>query len=330
MRFSENSDRKREIARRLRACSSVAITCHLRPDGDCIGSALGLMHSLKLLGKRAEIYNMDPTPCFLKKLPGALEIKTGEIPPDFQCVVFMETSALKRSGQKRKGNFSIHIDHHRTSEEFADLNWIEAHRSSVGEMVFELLMEYNFPIDEKVATCLYAAIFSDTGGFRFSNTSALSLKYASLLVQAGADPSHVSRIILESHKREEIILLQKMLATLTFHPSGKVASVFLLREFLRELGLQLHDVETETMMNILRSVEEVEIAMIFKELEEGFRVSLRSKGRADVGRLAEAYGGGGHPQAAGFNINLPAEEALQEVYEKIEEMFPWVKEPELS
>ncbi len=328
MRSSENSEKKREIARRLRECSSVAITCHLRPDGDCIGSALGLMHSLRLLGKRAEVYNVDPTPCFLKKLPGAGEIKLGEVPPDFQCVVFMETSALDRSGQRWKGDFSIHIDHHRTSEEFADLNWIEPDRSSVGEMVFELLMEYNFPIDEKVATCLYAAIFSDTGGFRFSNTSALSFKYASFLVQAGADPARVSRIILESHRREEIFLLQRMLSTLRFHPSGKVVAVFLFRKFLQELNLQLHDVETETVMNILRSVEDVEIAMIFKELEKGFRVSLRSKGKADVGLLAEAYGGGGHPQAAGFNINLPPEKALQEVYQRIEEMFPWVRKPE--
>jgi len=328
MRSSENSGKKKEIARRLKECSSVAITCHLRPDGDCIGSALGLMHSLRLAGKRAEIYNMDPTPYFLKKLPGAHEIKSGEIPPDFDCVVFVETSALERSGQSRKGKFSIHIDHHRTSEEFADLNWIEPHRSSVGEMIFELLMEYNFPIDDKVATCLYAAIFSDTGGFRFSNTSALSLKYASFLVQAGADPARISRIILESHRREEIYLLQKMLSTLRFHPSGRIVTVFLLRRFLQELNLSLHDVETETVMNILRSVEEVEIAMIFKEMERGFRVSLRSKGRADVGRLAEAYGGGGHPQAAGFNIDLPAEEALEAVYKKIEEMFPWVKKPE--
>ncbi len=328
MRSSENSEKKKEIASKLRECSSVAITCHLRPDGDCIGSALGLMLSLRKLGKRADVYNMDPTPCFLKKLPSALEIKEGKIPDGYSCVVFMETSAAERSGQDPDGVFTIHIDHHRTSEEFADINWIEPHRSSVGEMVFELLMEYGFPIDRDIATCLYAAIFSDTGGFRFSNTSSLSLKYASLLVQAGADPAHVSRIILESHKKEEIILLQKMLSTLRFHPSGRVASVFLFRKFLEELGLQLHDVETETAMNILRSVEEVEIVIIFKELEKGFRISLRSKGRADVGLLAESFGGGGHPQAAGFNLNLNPEEALRVVYKKIEEMFPWVKKQE--
>ena len=328
MKFSGNSGKKKEIASKLRECSSVAITCHLRPDGDCIGSALGLMLSLRKLGKRADIYNMDPTPCFLKKLPHAHEIKMGRIPDSYDCVVFMETSAAERSGQNPSGMFTIHIDHHRTSEEFAHINWIEPHRSSVGEMIFELLMEYGFPIDEDVATCLYAAIFSDTGGFRFSNTSALSLKYASLLVQAGANPAHVSRIILESHRKEEIFLLQKMLSTLRFHPSGKVASVFLLREFLEELQLEIHDVETETVMNILRSVEEVEIAIIFKELERGFRVSLRSKGRADVGLLAEAFAGGGHPQAAGFNLELPPEEALEKVYEKIEEMFPWVKKQE--
>ncbi len=325
MKFSENSGKKRDIASKLRECSSVAITCHLRPDGDCIGSALGLMLSLRKLGKKADIYNMDPTPCFLKKLPHAHEIKIGGIPEDYDCVVFMETSAAERSGQDPDGVFTIHIDHHRTSEEFAHINWIEPHRSSVGEMVFELLMEYGFPMDKDVATCLYAAIFSDTGGFRFSNTSALSLKYASLLVQAGANPAHVSRIILESHRKEEIFLLQKMLSTLRFHTSGKIASVFLLKEFLEELHLEIHDVETETVMNILRSVEEVEIAMIFKEIEKGFRVSLRSKGKADVGLLAEAFGGGGHHQAAGFNLDLPADEALEKVYEKIEEMFPWVK-----
>ncbi len=325
MNSLKNSEIKKKIVEKLKSCNSVAITCHLRPDGDCIGSALGLMLSLREIGKRAEIYNMDPTPCFLKKLPGAEEIKNGKIPEGFECIVFMETSALERSGQENPDAITIHIDHHRTSEEFAHINWIEADRSSVGEMIFELLLENGMPITREIATCLYAAIFSDTGGFRFSNTTPRALKYASLLAGAGADPSRISRILLESHKKEEIFLLRKILETVRFNETGKIIAAFIKRKFLEELSLSLQNVESESIMNILRSVEEVEVALLFKELDNGYRVSLRSKDNVDVGRIAESFDGGGHPQAAGFNINLPQEEALNTVFKRIEEMFPWVK-----
>lgn len=328
MSFLRNSEIKKKIIEKLRSCNSIAITCHLRPDGDCIGSALGLMLSLRELGKRVEIYNVDPTPCFLQKLPGAEKIKRGKVPGGFECVVFMEASALERSGHDEADGFTIHIDHHRTSEEFAHINWIEADRSSVGEMIFELLLENGMPITSDVATCLYAAIFSDTGGFRFSNTTPRALKYASFLAGAGAEPSMISRILLESHKKEEIYLLRRILETIRFNETGKIVAAFIKREFLNEFSLGLQDVESESIMNILRSVEDVEVALLFKELDNGFRVSLRSKDNVDVGRIAESFDGGGHPQAAGFNINLPAKEALETVFRRIEEMFPWVKKQE--
>lgn len=324
----KNSEIKRKIVEKLRSCNSIAITCHLRPDGDCIGSALGLMLSLRKQGKRVEIYNVDPTPYFLRKLPGAKEIKQGKVPAEFECIVFMETSALERSGHEGANGFTIHIDHHRTSDKFAHINWIEADRSSVGEMIFELLLENAMPITRDVATCLYAAIFSDTGGFRFSNTTPRALKYASFLAGAGAEPSMISRILLESHKREEILLLRKILETIRFNETGKIVAAFIKRKFLNEFSLELQDVESESIMNILRSVEEVEVALLFKELDNGFRVSLRSKNNVDVGRIAESFDGGGHPQAAGFNINLPEEKALETVFKRIEEMFPWVKKQE--
>ncbi|MCD6454701.1 MAG: bifunctional oligoribonuclease/PAP phosphatase NrnA [Candidatus Aminicenantes bacterium] len=320
-----NLEIKKKIAEKLKKSKSVAITCHLRPDGDCIGTALALMLSLREMGKIADVFNVDTTPRFLKKLPAAGEIKIGKIPEGFECIVFMETSALERSGQTRGSSFTIHIDHHRTSESFADLNWIEADRSSVGEMIFELLMENNFPFNKDIATCLYAAIFSDTGGFRFSNTTPRALKYASLLVEAGAQPNKVSRILLENHKEEELLLLRRILDTLKFNESHKIVAGFLMRDFLREISIDLHDLETEFIMNILRAVDKVEVVLLFKELEDGYRVSLRSKSNVDVGKIAEYFGGGGHPQAAGFSINLSKDEALTTVFKTIEEMFPWVK-----
>ncbi len=319
---------KREIAKKLKSCKKIAVTCHLRPDGDCIGTALGLMHSLTLMGKEVSIFNIDPTPTFLSKLPGAEKIKIGKIPDGFDCAVFVETSGLERSGQDPPSTFTIHIDHHRTSEEFARLNWIEPDRSSVGEMVFELFLENGFPIDKKCATCLYAAIFSDTGGFRFSNTTPKVLKYSSLLAQAGAIPSYVSKLLLESHKKEEIFLLRKILGTVIFNGSGKIVAAFIMRSFLREFSLNLSDIETESIMNILRSIADIEVILLFKELDKGFRISLRGKGMVDVGKVAELFKGGGHPQAAGFNIELGKEEAIKKIFSKIEEIFPWVKKQE--
>ncbi len=322
---------KSEIIKILKEKNSFALTCHIRPDGDTIGAALGLKKTLEAAGKRAEIYNADPTPSFLRKLPGTEEIRNGRIPAhEFDCVIFIETSDFERSGQGELSHpLTIHIDHHTTSQKFAHLNWIDPGYSSVGEMVYELLKEGGFKIPPEAASCLYAAIFSDTGGFRFSNTSARSLRYASELVELGAVPSQVARLIYESHRKEEIQLLVKVLSTLDFDSTGKLASMFIFKSFLDELGLSLQDLETESILNVPRSIEEVEVVILFKQVDEHrYRVSLRSKSKVNVRIIAEKFGGGGHSQAAGFFLDMDYPQIRTFVYDKIKEINPWLKEQE--
>lgn len=320
---------KGEIVKALKEFSSFVIACHIRPDGDTIGAALGLKRCLELEGKKVEIFNADPTPKFLHKLPGAEAIKVGKVPEeDFECLIFMETSDYERSGLPLFSSpFTIHIDHHKTSHRFANINWIDPSYSSVGEMVYELMKEGKFKIDRQAATCFYAAIFSDTGGFRFSNTTSRSLQYASELVELGANPSEVARLIYESHSRKEIELLVRVLSTLHFDETGKIASIVIFKKFLEELELSLQDLETESILNVPRSVEEVEVILLFKQLEEKkYRVSLRSKSRVDVRVIAESFGGGGHAQAAGFFLDMDYPEIRNFVYDKIKEINPWLKE----
>ncbi len=320
---------KAEIVKALRKYSSFVIACHIRPDGDTIGAALGLKRCLEMEGKKVEIFNADPTPKFLQKLPGAETINVGKVPEEnFECLIFMETSDYERSGLPPiHSPFSIHIDHHKTSQRFADLNWIDPSYSSVGEMVYELMKEGNFKIDRQAATCFYAAIFSDTGGFRFSNTTSRSLQYASELAKLGANPSEVAQLIYESHSRKEIELLVRVLSTLHFDETGRIASMFIFKRFLQELNLSLQDLETESILNVPRSVEEVEVILLFKQLEEKkYRVSLRSKSKVDVRIIAESFGGGGHAQAAGFFLDMSYPEIRNFVYDKIKEINPWLKE----
>ncbi len=282
---------------------SFGITTHVRPDGDGIGSSLGLCWLLRSLGKTAEIFVRGGVPHSYRQLPGAEEIlEVTEINKNYDAVFVIECSDLARPEIKNLENqFTVNIDHHVTSEHFGSINWIDPTASAVGEMIYNLCKAIGGRVSPEIAECVYMALVTDTGSFHYSNTTDRTLKLASELVRAGAKPAEISEAVYNSYSWSRIELMGKVLATVKRDPSGKVA---LLRQtLLMAQQSEATNGDNNGFANIPLSAKEVEAVVYMRESETNcFRVSLRSKGDVNVARVAEKFGGGGHKNAAGCSI----------------------------
>lgn len=290
----------------LASAPSVAVLSHVNPDGDAIGSTLAAALALRDAGKRTAAFNADPVPPGLRHLPGAAEVR-GEPARDetFACYLVLDTSDLGRTGGllDRRGADAVvlNVDHHAGNTRFGDVNWIEPAASSAGEMVYCLLQEVGLPISGAAAANLYAAILTDTGGFQYRNTTAESLRVAAELVRAGAVPEEIARGLTANREPGEWRLLSEVLAGLGLAAGGRVAWIEITAAARQRAGVGL-DV-TEDFIQYPRNLAGVRIAVAFKEVAaDEIRVSLRSSGPVDVAKLAGAFGGGGHRNAAGCTI----------------------------
>lgn len=313
---------KLEIARKIQASHHIAITSHLRPDGDSIYTSLALAEMLDLLGKKVQVVNHDPLPFPFYEFPETARIKRGQIDPEgLDLVILLECVDVSRSGQTGIDHLpKINIDHHYSNSPYADLNWIDPEASAVGEMVYELLEPLGLRPTPRIAEFLYAAIFSDTGSFQFSNTSARALYTCYRLAEAGANPNAIAEKLLNNNTAAKVRLLGKVLTSLKINRAGNLAMLSMFRRDIEEVGLK--DVDVEDITTIARSIKGVEMVIFFKEMEPGvFRVSLRSKGQANSALVAESYGGGGHMHAAGFTVYGEYEKLSREIPLAVEEIL---------
>jgi bifunctional oligoribonuclease and PAP phosphatase NrnA len=293
-----------------------AITTHVRPDGDGIGSSLGLWCLLKSLGKQVEVVISDEIPDSYTQLPGAAEIrKIAEIDRDYDAVFVMECSDMSRPGiAALEREFVVNIDHHATCEHFGTINWIDPTASAVGEMIYNLCKAIGGRVSKEIAECVYMALVTDTGSFHFPNTSDRTLKVASELVKAGAKPSEISEAVYNSYSWSRLALMQRVIATMRRSADGKIAWMRQTMEMADETGAVNGD--NNGFVNIPLTAREVEASFYVREIEPGnYRVSLRSKGDVNVALIAENFGGGGHKNAAGCRLEGrwdEVEQALEE------------------
>lgn len=301
---------------------SFLITSHERPDGDALGSELALYHMLKAGGKRARVYNQDQTPADYRFLPGAGVIVHELLPKEsFDAAFILDCSDLDRVGREagriRKISPLVNIDHHVSNGAFCDVRLLDAEASSTGELIYRLAEAMTLTLTPEMATNLYAAILTDTGGFRYGNTSRDCLLIAGRLVESGAHPQWISENIYENVPLVKIRLLVVVLESLALDLNGRVGSMIVTQENLAATGaLQEH---TEGFVDLPRTIEGVEISVLFSELEKNyFKLSLRSKGRFNVERVAGKFGGGGHVNAAGCRIRGDISTVKQRVWAQIE------------
>ena len=297
----------------------VAITSHLRPDGDSICTGLALAGMIKLMGKQAGIINHDPTPYPFCHMPEARKIRIGQIPSTgTDLIILLECANVERSGMKNLGGISkINIDHHYSNDNYADINWIEPEAAAVGEMVFLLGENMGIPFTPKIAGHLYCAIVSDTGSFQFSNTTARAFEVCHKLVKLGASPIKATEFLFNTNSPEKIKLLGQVLSRIEINRRGNIATIAMFKKDLA--ALRLKEIDTEDITTLARSIKGIEIVLFFKEMgRDTFRVSIRSKRGANAAAIAEFFDGGGHVHAAGFTAFGRHEQLMKEIPRKIE------------
>lgn len=296
-----------EIVRMINSYQNFLITSHIRLDGDAIGSELAMYHTLRNMGKKAVVYNQDETPEIYRFLPGSDSIvNTLEFPESFDVVFVLDCSKIDRMGNESSRVSAaikkmINIDHHISNGGFCDISLIDTEVSSTGEILYKLFEKMGVALTENIAINLYTAILTDTGSFRYSNTGKDTFTIAGKLVEKGADPQRIAERIYEMNPPAKIKLLTKVLETLDSDWNGKISSIVVTQKMLEDTGaLPEH---TEGFVDFVRSIEGVEVAVLYNEISENnFRISLRSKGKTNVERVAGEFGGGGHSNASACMI----------------------------
>ena len=295
---------KEKIARILDDAKSVACFFHKNPDGDAVGSALAVRN---FFGPKVKVYCPGKLPEIFSFLPAASEIIQYS---DFDVVEPAEVFLVVDCGdEKRVPGFDrtktervLVIDHHETNSNFGDLNLVEPDRSSTAEIVYDVIKTLDRPISKEVAECLFTGLYTDTGGFRYSDTTAQTFQTAKELVELGAEPWKVAVNIYESNPVRRLRLLGECLNTLRLHLDGKVATLHVTLDMYERTGALVED--TEDFVNYARSIKGVEVGVFVREREEGgVKISLRSKGRVNVAEIAKRFGGGGHFNAAGCEMD---------------------------
>lgn len=311
----------RKIAEELQSGFRFLISTHINPEGDAIGSALALNLALKDLGKEVRVLIQDPTPEGLTFLPGAGEI-LHQAPEKggFDLAFALDCGEKSRLGEefaKVKGiGKIINIDHHVSNHYFGDVNLVDPLASSTAEVIYDLLRTIPLAMSPAVAENVYVGILTDTGSFRYSNTSPKTFAVARACLLAGVDPWKVAEKVYETQPLPRLRLLPLALATLEINGDGRVPYMVITQNMMEKSGASA--ALTEDFINFPRSLMGSEVALLFRELApERYRVSLRSRGSVNVARIAEEFHGGGHPQAAGCTVEGSLSEVKAKVLERV-------------
>jgi phosphoesterase RecJ-like protein len=299
---------------------------HAHPDGDACGSTLGLALALLEMGKEVTLFCHTEVPYNFRFLSG-LDRLVREIPTDaaFDATTVCDVGASSRIGpglpeRARLGVF-LNIDHHLTSDDFGDVNYVDAEAASVGVLVARILGELKHPISKNVATALYVSVMTDTGSFRYSSTNPEAMRVAADLIEAGANPWDVSSAIYEQQPVARLHLLREVLGTLRLSADGAFACITV--PYTVRMAAAGNEDLTDGFINFARGIRGVEVAAQFTEPAPGstdpWSLSFRSRGRVNVARVAQGFGGGGHHNAAGAQLHGSFDDVHDKVTSAVQE-----------
>jgi phosphoesterase RecJ-like protein len=313
-----------ETAKLIRSCDSFLLTTHINPDGDAIGSEIALKTFLEDIDKNVVVVNSSVTPDNLAFLDPGGEIRifpqdaSRELLDDIDVVFVLDVcnwehlgafgKALKKSTTPR-----VCIDHHIIeNEDFADVMVIDTSYAATGLMIYELIQTMGGSISRVVAEAVYAAIITDTGTFRFSNTDTKAFRAAAELCDHGVNPHELYRHVFASKTWGAGRLLAPVLGTIQSTAEGRLAWIVATREMFDEASATYDD--SDGFVDLVRAIKGVELALFFKEIPDGrVKVSLRSNGNVDAYAVARSFGGGGHRVASGMKVPGPVDEAIDTV-----------------
>ena len=296
-----------DVARLLASGKRFLLTGHRNPDGDALGSALGLALAIEAAGKEARVVMRDAWPSAYAKLPGISGVIVADAlpadwPSGWDALFAMECPEADRAGWPNLlAGRVVNVDHHPGNTRYGALNLVDLPAAAVGEIVADLLDLLGWPLTGDIATNLWVSLVSDTGSFRYSNTTPRALALGARLVAEGAQPGPVNEFLFEAAPLSALKLEALVLGTLELHAGGTVATVELPRRFFDESGAK--DSDTENLVNRARGLEGVRVAALLREAANGeIRCSLRSKGLVDIRSVAARHAGGGHRNASGCRL----------------------------
>jgi bifunctional oligoribonuclease and PAP phosphatase NrnA len=296
----------RDIIDAVREHKTFCVVGHIRPDGDCIGSQLGIALALKNEGKRVCCWNEDAVPQKLRFLDTQKLFERPHAGEKFDCVVATDCASFERLGAAGKHigdrKLLINIDHHTSNTRYGDINWVMGGEPSCGELIYQLLRQAKWPITKEIADCLFTAVSTDTGSFQYPNTKPVTYQVAGDLVKRGANLTKICDEVYQSYSLSRVRLLKHVYNNFRLTHDNQVAYFWLKKKDFARTGAETAD--SEGLIDHIRDIEPVVVACAFEEIEpELTRISLRSKnGKVNVNEIAAQFGGGGHKAAAGARI----------------------------
>jgi len=314
----------------IEQANSILVTSHIDPDGDALGSTLAMAYVCKQWGKRVICVNESPIPRRFSFLPKIDEVRRPEqVNESFEYVIVVDAADRKRVGETVQQCFHpqaqiLNIDHHRTNDEFGTINVVMPNVCATAGILYQWMKNSaKVRWDATLATYLYTGILTDTGGFRYSNTSADVLRMAAQLVDYGAQADEIADYALESSSYEQIRCLERALSTLSLSEDGQIAWLSLSLADVK--WIQANDADVEGIVDIPRKIEGVDVGIFFRETSEStVKVSFRSKKKVDVSKIAQEFGGGGHPRAAGCTVEGGLEAVKKQVLKRVKAELEWL------
>ena len=303
-----------QIIQHIKDSQHILIASHAEPDGDSLGSLLALGLALTKLNKQITMHNPSPIPAVYRFLPGAdrivRQIKNSQT---YDLALVLDCGDLARIGETSaeidKIRVLINIDHHVSNTGFGHIQFVDTTACATAEIVFRLINALKIPFDKAIATSIYTGILTDTGSFRFSNTNQAAFAISKAMTDAGVEPHIVAQRVFGTYSLGRIKLLNLALNSIEISGNGKLSLMTVTRSMFNTTGTNTEDLDG--MINYARRIEDVKVAALIHEIKNGagkfanmnrYHVSLRSDSSVDVARIAGKFGGGGHPSAAGFQI----------------------------
>ena len=295
-----------QILDAIKEADTICVVGHIRPDGDCIGSQLGLATALANSGKDVTVWNQDPVPDKLRFLDPDRRVRRPSSGHKFDLVIATDAADITRLGSVQdciaNRKVLINIDHHSSNTRYGDINWVSPKEPSTGELIFDLCKWAGWKITQPIANSLFTAVSTDTGSFQYPSTTPDTLQTAAELVERGADLGEICQEVYQSYPLTRVKLLRHVYSTFRLTHHSKTAYFWLKkRDFTRA---DASTEESEGLIDHIRAIEGVRVALVFEELGPDLtRISFRSKDeRIDVAEIAKVFGGGGHKAAAGARV----------------------------